>query len=95
MSISAEDVRKIANLSQIGLTDEEINQFQGDLKQILTMAEKMNSTKTQDVAPLAHPTDSVQPRRDDVVTEKDERDTFQAIAPNTQSGLYIVPKVID
>lgn len=95
MSITIEDVCKIANLSQIALSDAETASFQADLQQILLIAEKMDNADTTHVTPLSHPTDDVQPRRDDAVTAHNERTSFQAIAPNTQSGLYIVPKVID
>lgn len=95
MSIAIEDVQKIAGLAQIQLDDTEVARFQANLQQILNIAEKMNSADTAKIQPLAHPTDDVQPRREDIVTEPNQRDTFQAIAPNTQSGLYIVPKVID
>ncbi len=95
MSVTKEDIKKIAHLSRIGINDAQIEQLDHDLNHILEMASKMNNVDTASVEPLAHPMDTTQPQRKDVVTETNQRELFQSIAPQVHSGLYIVPKVIE
>ena len=66
-----------------------------DLSNILELVEQMNAVDTSGVTPMSHPLDAVQRLREDVVTEIDRREQFQAIAPLTEDGLYLVPKVIE
>jgi aspartyl-tRNA(Asn)/glutamyl-tRNA(Gln) amidotransferase subunit C len=56
---------------------------------------QMGQQDTNGVSPMAHPLDQMQRLRPDAVTETDQRDAFQTIAPQTEAGLYLVPKVID
>ena len=95
MSFSHEDIEKIADLARISVNNDQIEQLSDDLSNILEMVGKINRAETDDVAPLANPLDATQPLREDAVTESNQRERFQAIAPNVHSGLYIVPKVID
>lgn len=95
MSFSHEDIKKIADLARISVNNDQTEQLSNNLSNILAMVDKINQANTDNVAPLANPLDSSQSLRDDVVTETNQRDQFQAIAPKVHSGLYIVPKVID
>ena len=95
MSLTREDVVKVAHLARLNIEEDQIDSLTKDLDNILSLVEKMNQTDTKNVSPLAHPLDEHQPLRPDQVTESDQRDLFQQIAPQTSAGLYIVPKVIE
>ncbi len=95
MSIREDNVEKIAKLARLTLSPEELAAFTNDLNNILGLVDQMTSITTDDVSPLAHPHDALQPLRKDLVTESNERDQFQALAPQTESGLYLVPKIIE
>lgn len=95
MSVTKDDIKKIAHLSRIGVNDAQIEQLDHDLNHILEMVGKMDSIDTSSIKPLAHPMDTTQPQREDAVSETNQRELFQSIAPQVHSGLYIVPKVIE
>ena len=95
MSISPEDVLKIANLARLKISKEEVDKYAVDLSNILSLVDQMNAVDTKDIEPMAHPQDVTQRLREDVVTETNQRDKFQTIAPRAEKGLYLVPKVIE
>ncbi|WAR44006.1 Asp-tRNA(Asn)/Glu-tRNA(Gln) amidotransferase subunit GatC [Methylomonas rapida] len=95
MSLTASDVKKIAHLARLGIDEQQIGGYASDLSNILDLMTQMGQTDTTGVLPMAHPLDQMQRLREDVVTENDQRDHFQAIAPQTEAGLYLVPKVIE
>ncbi len=95
MSLQPEDVAKIAHLARLALRDDDVPKYTGDLSNILDLVEQMNAVDTEGVVPMAHPLDAVQRLRPDEVTESDQREHFQSIAPRTEAGLYLVPKVIE
>lgn len=95
MSLTAEDVKKIAHLARLGINPEDIGAYAEDLSNMLELMTQMAVLDTEGVAPMAHPLDQVQRLRADVVTETDLRDKFQAVAPQVEAGLYLVPKVIE
>lgn len=95
MSLTASDVKKIAHLARLGIDERQIDNYANDLSNILDLMTQMGQTDTSGVAPMAHPLDQMQRLRSDAVTEVDQREHFQAIAPQTEAGLYLVPKVID
>ena len=95
MSFSEKDIKKVADLAKIAITEAQTNHLSKDLTNILKLVEKMNSVDVENVQPLAHPFDATQPLRQDAVSETNQRDLFQSIAPNVQSGLYIVPNVLE
>ena len=95
MSISPEEVLNIANLARLQIKQDEVEQYATDLSNIIGLVEQMNAVDTQDILPMAHPLDAVQRLRDDKVTEENQRDKFQTIAPSAERGLYLVPKVIE
>lgn len=89
------DVHKVAMLSRIRLTDAEAAQLGPQLGNILGYIEQLSEVNTEGVAPTAHPHDVAMPLRADVVTGGNRRDALQRPAPQTESGLYVVPKVIE
>ena len=95
MSISPEEVLKIANLARLQIKQDEVEQYATDLSNIINLVEQMNAMDTKDILPMAHPLDATQRLREDRVTEENQRDKFQSIAPSAEKGLYLVPKVIE
>lgn len=95
MSLTPEEVKKIAYLARLSIEEEHINHYSQDLSGILHLVEQMNAADTDDVEPMAHPQDAVQRLRDDVVTEINQREKLMANAPLTENGLFLVPKVLD
>jgi aspartyl-tRNA(Asn)/glutamyl-tRNA(Gln) amidotransferase subunit C len=95
MSIDVEEVKKIARLACLNIKEEDIQSYASNLSNILDLVEQMNAVDTSGVTPMSHPFEAVQRLREDVVTEPDRRDDFMAIAPASEDGLYLVPKVIE
>lgn len=93
--LHVEDVQKIAELAKLSIPESTLSALTTDLKNILNLVAKMDRVDTTQVEPLAHPVDTCQPFREDKVTEKNERALFQEIAPQTESGLYLVPKFME
>ena len=77
------------------LSKEEVEKYAVDLSNILSLVDQMNAVDTKDIEPMAHPQDVTQRLREDIVTETNQRDKFQTIAPRAEKGLYLVPKVIE
>jgi aspartyl-tRNA(Asn)/glutamyl-tRNA(Gln) amidotransferase subunit C len=95
MSLSLDDVSRIARLARIEISAAEAAQTRDQLNNILDFVAQLQAVNTDGIEPMAHAVDVVQRLRPDAVTEADRRDTFQAIAPETEAGLYLVPKVIE
>lgn len=95
MSLSIEEVRQIATLARIELADGDAEATQVKLNGIFDLIEQMQAVNTDGIEPMSHPQDAVQRLREDRVTEADRRDDFQRVAPQTEAGLYLVPKVIE
>ncbi|RRJ83705.1 Asp-tRNA(Asn)/Glu-tRNA(Gln) amidotransferase subunit GatC [Aestuariirhabdus litorea] len=95
MALDREDVKRIAHLARLSIDESDIEKTSTTLSDILQLVDQMQAVDTAQVAPLAHPLDAVQRLRVDQVTETDQRDAYQQIAPATEAGLYLVPKVID
>ena len=95
MSLDQKDVKNIADLARLALSDENIDKYSTELSSILDLVEQMNAVNTDDVKPLAHPTDAVQRLRADVVTESNKREKYMANAPAQEEGLFLVPKVVE
>ena len=95
MSLTLEQVRRVAHLARIEISDAEAESTLGHLNGIFSLIEEMQAVDTQGVEPMAHAQDLAQRLRDDRVTEENRREAFQAIAPETEAGLYLVPKVIE
>lgn len=95
MALDAEQVEKIAHLAMLGIDAGDIQEYARNLSDILAFVEQLEEVDTTSVVPLAHPLDAVQRLRADEVTETDQREVFQSHAPQTEAGLYLVPKVIE
>jgi aspartyl-tRNA(Asn)/glutamyl-tRNA(Gln) amidotransferase subunit C len=95
MSLQPDQVRTVARLARLALREGDLPLYVRNLSDILDMVAKLNAVDTAGVEPLAHPLDVVQRLRPDAVTEADQRERFQAHAPQVENGLYIVPKVIE
>ncbi|MFL9878184.1 Asp-tRNA(Asn)/Glu-tRNA(Gln) amidotransferase subunit GatC [Herbaspirillum rhizosphaerae] len=100
MTLALSDVKRIANLSRLELTDEQASQTLDKLNGIFSLVEQMKAVDTTGIEPLSHPiaaltTDLSLRLREDAVTETNHRDDYQKPAPATQDGLYLVPKVIE
>lgn len=95
MSLTPEQVLKIAHLARLNLSEADIALYTPQLSNILGFIEQMNQADTDQVEPLAHPLDLSQRLRADNVIESDMRAKFQQIAPSVEAGLYLVPKVIE
>jgi aspartyl-tRNA(Asn)/glutamyl-tRNA(Gln) amidotransferase subunit C len=95
MSLERADVRKIAHLARLAVSDAEADALVKDLSNILDLVAQMDAVDTDQVSPMAHPMDMAQRLRPDQVTETDQRETFQAHAPAVERGLFLVPKVIE
>jgi aspartyl-tRNA(Asn)/glutamyl-tRNA(Gln) amidotransferase subunit C len=95
MSITLEQVQRVAHLARLEISDSEALATQAGLNGIFGLIEQMQAVDTAGVEPMAHAQDVAQRLRDDAVTETDRRAAFQAVAPEAEAGLYLVPKVIE
>ncbi len=95
MEISEDTARDMAELTKLEFGEEEMSRIVSSMSEILDLVAQMQQVDTSDVEPMANPLDATQRLRPDVVTETNQRAAFQAIAPETEDGLYLVPKVIE
>ena len=95
MSLNSADIKRIAHLARIEVSDTETEATLSKLTGILGLIEQMQAVDTTGIVPMSHSQDVTQRLRDDVVTETNQRDLFQSIAPAVKDGLYLVPKVIE
>lgn len=95
MALDNTDVEKIAHLARLQISESDTLEVAQRISNILNMIDQMQNVDTSQVTPMAHPFDASQRLRPDVVTETNQREYFQKIAPATQDGLYLVPKVIE
>ena len=95
MSLTQDDVKRIASLARLEIDDAQAQATQGQLNNIFDLIATMQAVDTRGIAPMAHAQEVYQRLRDDVVTETDRHAAFQAIAPAVENGLYLVPKVIE
>lgn len=95
MAIESSDIAKLAKLARIEINDADAQETAKRISDVLALVDQLQAVNTDDVLPMAHPLDAVQILRADVVTEPNQRESFQSIAPATQDGLYLVPKVIE
>ena len=93
--LNTQTVAAIANLARLSLSEQQSADYASSLNKILSMMDHLKSIDTIDVEPLKSPFDHPQPLRNDTVTEHNQRAHYQAIAPATQDGLYLVPRVIE
>jgi aspartyl-tRNA(Asn)/glutamyl-tRNA(Gln) amidotransferase subunit C len=95
MALDNEEVGKIAHLARLHLNEDDNREVTRRISDILALIDQMQDVDTDNVEPLAHPFDAVQPLRPDRVTEQNERDRLQKLAPAVQDGLFLVPRVIE
>ena len=95
MSLTIQDVKRIAHLARIEVTETEAQATLSKLTGILGLIEEMQAIETKGIVPMSHSQDVVQRLRPDVVTSGNQREAFQKIAPAVEDGLYLVPKVIE
>ncbi|MGB9494144.1 MAG: Asp-tRNA(Asn)/Glu-tRNA(Gln) amidotransferase subunit GatC [Azonexus sp.] len=95
MSLTLEQVQRIAHLARIETSESEAITTQGHLNGIFQLIEQMQAVDTLGVEPMAHAQEVSQRLREDIVSEGDRRAAYQAVAPEIEAGLYLVPKVIE
>jgi aspartyl-tRNA(Asn)/glutamyl-tRNA(Gln) amidotransferase subunit C len=95
MSLNLADVKRIAHLARIAVEEDEMPGYLQQLSNILSLVEEMQAVDTTGIEPMAHAQDVVLRLRDDAATEIDRRSAYQAVAPQVEAGLYLVPKVIE
>lgn len=95
MALNKSDVEKIAHLARLEINEADIPLYANNLTNILSFVEQMSAVDTTGVEPMAHPLAASQRLRPDIVTETNQRELFQSVAPQVEAGLYLVPKVIE
>jgi aspartyl-tRNA(Asn)/glutamyl-tRNA(Gln) amidotransferase subunit C len=95
MSLSVDEVKKIAHLARIEISEAEALATRQQLNDIFALIGQMQAVNTEGIEPMSHAQDLMLRLRDDVVTEQDQHVLFQSIAPQVEGGLYLVPKVIE
>jgi aspartyl-tRNA(Asn)/glutamyl-tRNA(Gln) amidotransferase subunit C len=95
MFLASADVRKVARLARLAMDETEIEAARSQLSGIFALIAEMQAVDTQGIEPMSHAQDVSQRLREDAVTETDQRELFQSIAPQVEAGLYLVPQVIE
>jgi aspartyl-tRNA(Asn)/glutamyl-tRNA(Gln) amidotransferase subunit C len=95
MALERTEVEKIAHLARLGLSEADLPRTTETLNNILGLIDRMQAVDTTGIEPLAHPLETTQRLRADKVTETNQRDAYQSIAPAVEEGLYLVPRVIE
>jgi aspartyl-tRNA(Asn)/glutamyl-tRNA(Gln) amidotransferase subunit C len=95
MSLTHADVQKVARLARLAMTEAEIESARSQLSGIFDLIAEMQAVDTKGITPMSHAQDLSQRLREDKVTEADQRELFQSIAPQVEAGLYLVPQVIE
>jgi len=96
MSLTRQDVEKIAHLARLSISEQELPVYVTSLSSIVNFVDELSRAEAGGVEPMAHPLDGQQQRlRADVVSETDQREKYQLNAPSVQVGLYVVPRVIE
>jgi aspartyl-tRNA(Asn)/glutamyl-tRNA(Gln) amidotransferase subunit C len=95
MSLDLDDVKRIAQLARIEVTQAQSEQVFVHLQRVFALIEQLQSVDTRGVEPMSHAQNAGLRLREDRVTEHDMRDSFQAVASQVEAGLYLVPKVIE
>ena len=93
--LSLEQIARIADLARLELSATQAAEMQRQLNDILAMVDAMAAVDTTGISPMSHPQEVTQRLREDRVTEENQRELFQSIAPAVEDGLYLVPKVIE
>ena len=95
MSIERQEIEKLATLARIAIDDSTINEVSERLSSVLTLVDQLQAADTTGVPAMSHPMQAIQRLRQDEVTELNQREALQTVAPDTENGLFLVPKVIE
>ncbi len=95
MALTTDQVARIAHLARLQLPSDENARVTDSLNNILGLIDQLQAANTQGIEPMAHPLDATQPLRADRVSEVNQREAFQSIAPAVQDGCYLVPRVVE
>ncbi len=95
MALTLDDVKRVAHLARIAITDDEAQSTHTQLTGIFKLIAQMEAVDVGAIEPMSHAQDVVQRLREDAVTEINQRERYLAIAPQVEAGLYLVPKVIE
>ena len=95
MSLSDDQVRRLARLARIAVRPDESQAVLGRLNRMLGLIDELQRVNTAGIEPMSHALELTKPLREDSVTEKDRRELYQSVAPAVEGGLYLVPKVIE
>ena len=95
MSITREQITHIAHLARLKIDPDEAGFYAGQLSRILELVEQMNRIDTRDITPMSHPQETALRLRDDKVIAENRRSEYQQLAPTTEHGLYLTPRVIE
>ena len=93
--VNPSEIEKLAQLARLEIRPQDLAEVASRITNVLALVNQLQAVNTEAVTPMAHPLDAVQRLRADTVTEPDQREQFLAIAPATENGLYLVPKVLD
>jgi len=95
MSLTIDDVKKVARLARLEVSEQEAQSAQVQLTNIFGLIAEMQAVDTRGIEPMSHAQDVTQRLREDTVTETNQRELFQSVAPQVEAGLYLVPQVIE
>ena len=95
MNLSLSDVYRIAHLARVEIDAAHAEEVRAKLAAIFGLIDELTAVDTTGVEPMAHAQDATMPLREDVVSEPDRSERYQALAPAVDGGLYLVPKVIE
>lgn len=95
MSLNEEQIRGVAKLAHLALKAEDVPRYTSELSGIMTLVEKLSSAPTEGIEPMAHPLSMIQRLRPDAVTESNQRERYQQLAPKVEDEVYLVPRVIE
>ncbi|HSC95945.1 MAG TPA: Asp-tRNA(Asn)/Glu-tRNA(Gln) amidotransferase subunit GatC [Burkholderiales bacterium] len=95
MALTLEDVKRVADLARLAIDEAEARSVLSQINDVFRLIAEMQAVDTRGVEPMAHALDVVQRLREDKVTESDQHELFQSVAPQVENGLYLVPRVIE
>jgi aspartyl-tRNA(Asn)/glutamyl-tRNA(Gln) amidotransferase subunit C len=95
MALTLEDVKRVADLARLAIDETEARSVLSQINDVFRLIAEMQAVDTRGVEPMAHALDVVQRLREDKVTESDQHELFQSVAPQVENGLYLVPRVIE
>ncbi|KCZ57251.1 glutamyl-tRNA amidotransferase subunit C [Hyphomonas beringensis] len=95
MSVTKDDVRKVARLSRIAVTEEHVEDLTGELNSIMGWIDQLNEVDVDGVEPMTSVVETKLPMREDVVTDGNIQDQVLANAPRSEDGFFVVPKAVE